>query len=147
MTKIPNQPEDIFDEFKDNYIATFGDDILSICLFGSGARGEYTPKKSDINFLIVLTADGIDRLDEAMGLMGKWRKQRVAVPLFLTRDFIESSLDTFPLEIFNIRAAYKVIYGNDVLSGLTIKEDDLRLQCERELKAKLLLLRRSSTKS
>ena len=45
MTKIPNQPEDIFDEFKDNYIATFGDDILSICLFGSGARGEYTPKK------------------------------------------------------------------------------------------------------
>ena len=84
MAKIPNRPEEIFDEFKGEYVSLFGDDLLAIILYGSGARGEYIPKKSDINFLIVLTDDGMERLGDATGLVGKWEKRSVPVPLFLT---------------------------------------------------------------
>ena len=143
MAKIPNRPEEIFDEFKGEYVSLFGDDLLAIILYGSGARGEYIPKKSDINFLIVLTDDGMERLGDATGLVAKWEKRSVPVPLFLTLHYIESSLDTFPLEFFDMRSAYQVTYGEDILRDLTIKKEDLRLQCERELKAKLLLLRES----
>lgn len=143
MTKIPERPEDIFDEFKGDYITVFGDDLLGIILYGSGARGEYVYKKSDINFLIALTDNGIERLSDAMKIVDKWQKRRIPVPLFLTKSYIESSLDAFPLEFFNIRSAYKVIHGEDILKDLTIEKGDLRVQCERELKAKLLLLRRS----
>jgi predicted nucleotidyltransferase len=143
MAKIPKRPEEIFDEFRANYTALFGDDLLAIVLYGSGARDEYVPKKSDLNFLIIVSEEGIDRLEEAGDVVAEWQKRSVPVPLFLTRGYIESSLDTFPLEFFNIQAAYQVIYGEDILKDLVITKDDLRRQCERELKAKLLLLRES----
>jgi len=141
MAKIPKRPEEIFDEFRFDYINLFGDELLAIVLYGSGARGEYVPKKSDLNFLIMVSEDGIERLEKAIDAVAKWRKRNISVPLFLTRGYIESSLDTFPLEFFNIQSAYQVIHGIDILQCLEIKKDDLRLQCERELKAKLLLLR------
>jgi predicted nucleotidyltransferase len=143
MAKIPKRPEEIFDEFRSDYTALFGDDLLAIVLYGSGARGEYVPKKSDLNFLIILSDDGIERLGDALDTVAKWEKRSIPVPLLLTRGYIESSLDTFPLEFFNIQSAYRVIYGEDILGDLVVKKDDLRLQCERELKAKLLLLRES----
>jgi len=143
MGKIPNRPEDIFDELKQDYVALFGDDLVAIILYGSGARGEYVPKKSDINLLIVLSDNGIERLGDATDAVAKWRKRNVRVPLVMTRGYIESSLDAFPLEFFNIKSAYQVIHGEDILKDVVIQKEDLRLQCERELKAKLLLLRES----
>jgi len=143
MAKIPKRPDDIFDELKGDYTALFGDDLLAIILYGSGARGEYVPKKSDINFLIIVSDNGIERLGDAIDLVSKWQKRSIPVPLFLTEGYIESSLDTFPLEFFNIQSAYQVVYGEDILKDLTLDKEDLRHQCERELKAKLLLLRES----
>jgi len=143
MGKIPNRPEDIFDELKQDYTALFGDDLVAIILYGSGARGEYVPKKSDINLLMVLSDNGIERLSDATDAVAKWRKRNVRVPLVMTRGYIESSLDAFPLEFFNIKSAYQVIHGEDILKDVVIQKEDLRLQCERELKAKLLLLRES----
>jgi len=143
MAKIPERPEEIFDEFRGDYVSLFGDDLLAIILYGSGARGEYIPKKSDINFLVVLTDNGMEHLGDAMDLVAKWQKRKIPVPLFLTKTYIESSLDAFPLEFFNIKSAYQVIHGEEILKDLTIERKDLRLQCERELKAKLLLLRQS----
>ena len=143
MGKIPNRPEEIFDELKQDYTALFGDDLVAIILYGSGARGEYVPKKSDINLLIVLSDKGIERLGDATDAVAKWRKRNVRVPLVMTRGYVESSLDAFPLEFFNIKSAYQVIHGEDILKDVVIQKEDLRLQCERELKAKLLLLRES----
>ncbi len=143
MGKIPNRPEEIFAELKQDYVALFGDDLVAIILYGSGARGEYVPKKSDINLLIVLSDNGIERLGDATDAVAKWRKRNVRVPLVMTRGYIESSLDAFPLEFFNIKSAYQVIHGEDILEDVVIQKEDLRLQCERELKAKLLLLRES----
>jgi len=143
MAKIPDRPEHIFDALREDYTALFGDDLVAIILYGSGARGEYVPKKSDINFLVVLSDTGIERLGSAVSTVAKWRKRNVRTPLIMTKGYIESSLDTFPLEFFNIKSAYQVVYGQDVLKDLGIRKDDLRLQCERELKAKLLLLRES----
>jgi predicted nucleotidyltransferase len=143
MAKIPDRPEDVFDEVREDYRTLYGDDLIAIILYGSGARGEYVPKKSDINFLIVLSDSGIERLDGAVSTVAKWRKRNVRAPLVMTKGYVESSLDAFPLEFYNIKSAYQVVYGEDVLNDLTIKHEDLRLQCERELKAKLLLLRES----
>ncbi len=143
MGKIPNRPEEIFAELKQDYVALFGDDLVAIILYGSGARGEYVPKKSDINLLIVLSDKGIERLGDATDAVAKWRKRNVRVPLVMTRGYIQSSLDAFPLEFFNIKSAYQVIQGEDILKDVVIQKEDLRLQCERELKAKLLLLRES----
>lgn len=141
MAKIPKEPQTIFDEFTRDFKNIYGDDLVSIILYGSAARGEYIYKKSDINFLIVLSEAGIQRLRAALPLIPKWQKRRVATPLLLTESYIDSALDSFPIEFLTMKRHYQVVYGRDVLAAIRIAPDHLRLQCERELRGKLLHLR------
>ncbi len=141
MAKIPERPEIIFEELTADYHEIFGGELQSIVLYGSAARGEYVPKKSDINFMIVLTDRGMGNLKNALPLVEKWRKCAVAIPLFVTDIYLKSSLDVFPIEFFNIKAHHKLVYGQDLIKGIEIKKSDLRRECEREIKGKLLHLR------
>jgi predicted nucleotidyltransferase len=143
MAKAPQKPEDIFEEYEIDVKELFGDDLVSLILFGSAARGEYIPKKSDINFLIILTDDGIERFYSAQALVKKWRKRSVSIPLFFTENYIRNSLDSFPIEFLNISNYYQVLCGKDVFEQIDISRDDLRLQVEREMKGKLLNLRQA----
>jgi predicted nucleotidyltransferase len=142
MPKAPARPEEIFEDFASDYRKAFESDLLSIILYGSGARGEYIPKKSDLNFMIVLSESGMDGLSKAIPLVSKWHKKRVNTPLFLTPAAFSSSLDTFPIEFLNIKAAHKVVCGENFLKDLAFDKNYLRLQCEREIKGKLVQLRK-----
>ncbi len=141
MSKIPQSPEEIFNDFINDIKLVFNTELVSIALYGSGAKGEYVRKKSDINFLVVLTEDGIKKLSGAFELVKKWNKRKVAAPLFLTRNYIETSLDSFPIEFLNMKKFHKLVYGEDILSGLEISKAHLRLRCEEQVKGKLLHLR------
>jgi len=142
MAKIPDRPQDIFAPLTRDYREVFGSDLISLMLYGSAAGGSYVKGKSDINILVVLTPEGMNRLDGALTVVKNWRKQNVTVPLVMTKDFIATSLDSYPIEFLNMQNNSTLIYGEDVLKGLTFKPEDLRLQIERELKAKILLLRK-----
>ncbi|MFA4916638.1 MAG: nucleotidyltransferase domain-containing protein [Syntrophales bacterium] len=143
MAKIPKKPEEIFSEITDDFRKTFGDDLISIILYGSGASGDYVPGKSDLNFLVIVSEKGIDDLERAMKTVARWRKRKVATPLFMTKSYILSSLDSYPLEFFDILRNHILVFGEDVLSGLSIDHSYLRLQLEREIKGKTLLLRKA----
>jgi predicted nucleotidyltransferase len=139
--KAPETPEEIIPEFTDAYQRIFGKDLISICLYGSGARGVYVRRRSDLNFLICLTEEGIKELDKAFKLVASWRRRRVTTPLFMTDEYIAASLDAFPLEFLNIKQHYRVVWGKDPLKGIKINQKQLRLQVKREVKGKLLQLR------
>ncbi|MBN1755700.1 nucleotidyltransferase domain-containing protein [bacterium] len=141
MAKIPDKVEHIKEEFTLDLKKAFGDELVSIVLYGSAARGQYIKGKSDINFMIVLTGKGMEKLDTIIDTIKNWRKKKVAMPLFFTKFYVLHSLDSFPLEFLNIKAHYQLIYGEDILKDITINKNDLRLQLERELKGKLLKLR------
>ena len=55
MAKKPQDPKEIFQEIITDYKKAFGDDLVSIVLYGSAAGQDYRPGKSDINFMIVLS--------------------------------------------------------------------------------------------
>ena len=74
-------------------------------------------------------------------MIPKWKKRAVATPLFMTRAFIGSSVDVYPVEFLNMKRHYQVVHGEDVLRDLVFEKRALRLQCEREMKGKLMLLR------
>lgn len=141
MKKNPETPEAIFKEYITDWQTAFGHDVQSIILYGSGARGEYVAGKSDINFLVILTPAGMAGLRRAVEIIEKWRTRSVAVPLVLTREYIQASLDSFPIEFLNIKRNYRLVFGEEVLMNLEISPPNLRLQLERELKGKLLHLR------
>jgi len=143
MSKIPKIPEQIFEQFSNDYKNAFGENLVSVILYGSAAKGEYVYKKSDINFLIILTDQGITQLKNALPLIKRWQKRKVSTPLILTKEYIHSSLDSFPIEFLSMKQRHKVVFGEDFFAGLQINDKDLRLQCEREIRGKLLYLRES----
>ena len=74
-------------------------------------------------------------------------RRKVSTPLFLTESYISSSLDSFPIEFLNMQKSYQVVFGEDVLQELVFDKHHLRLQCEKELKGKLLQLRQGFLES
>ena len=141
MSKIPNNPKEIFQEIIDDYKEAFGDDLRGIILYGSATGESYIPGKSDINFMILLSEEGIENLDRAFKTVAKWRKKKVATPLFLTTKYVATSLDVYPIEYLNFQRKHILVFGRDILKELEFNPDFVRLQCEREIKGKLLLLR------
>lgn len=147
MAKIPKDPKEIFQEFTNDFQTAFGEELVSIVLYGSGASPHYRHGKSDLNFMIVLGEKGIEALDRAFQPVNKWRKRGVSIPLILTEEYLDTSLDVYPIEYLNFRKHYVVVYGKDILQRLSFDRGRLRLQCEREIKGKLLLLRHAFLES
>jgi predicted nucleotidyltransferase len=147
MSKIPKDPGEISPGIVDDYKGLFGEELVSVILYGSAASGDYIPGKSDINFMIVLSEKGIDSLDQTFDLIAKWKKRNVAVPLFLTEAYFRTSLDVFPIEYLNFQNTYELVYGKDILKDLSFDREFLRMQCEKEVKGKLLLLREAFLES
>lgn len=141
MAKIPDKPQDIFVELTGDYQRVFGSDLVSLIIYGSAAGGFYVKGKSDINLLVVLSPEAVNRLEDALEIVEYWRKRRVAVPWVMTKAFIANSLDCYPIEFLNMQNSHVLIHGEDVLEGLKFKPEDVRLQIEKELKGKLVLLR------
>jgi predicted nucleotidyltransferase len=113
----------------------------SAILYGSAARGDYIPGRSDINLMLV-----VDQLSpESLRALGRgfaaWRKTAREAPLVLSRSEWDRASDAFPIEITDMRTSYQVLRGADPLQGVRVDPADLRKALEREFRGKLLRLR------
>jgi predicted nucleotidyltransferase len=147
MAKIPKKPEEIFPEITDQLKAVFGVDLKSIFLYGSGASGGYVPGKSDLNFLVVVTDEGMKSLKQLHDVVGGWKKRGVTTPLVMTKVFLDNALDVYPIEFLTMKEHHVRVHGDDVLSTLFFDRICLRLQVEREIKGKLIHLRQGYLES
>ena len=122
------------------YEACYGVDLVSLIVFGSAAGDDFDPDSSDVNLLIVLAEVGLESLGKSRLIQQRWMKRRFSRPLFMDREYIDGSLDSFPIEFLNMKERYELLYGEDVLAGVHVDLADLRLQIERELKGKWIHL-------
>ena len=116
--------------------------IHSLYLVGSVLTEDYHEGVSDINSVIALRQMDLTFLNVLAPLGRKYRQQGLAAPLILDPGYIQTSLDAFPIEFLNFKLVHHTLYGEDLLAGLEISREPLRLQCEREIKGKLIWLRR-----
>jgi len=130
-----------FKPFQDEILSGYKDNIHSITLTGSALTEDFVPGKSDINSVVVLTEMDLKFLELLATLGKKYQKKRIAAPLIMTPKYIMNSLDVFPMEFLNIKLLHKTIFGENFFQDLKINRADLRLQCERELKVRLIGLR------
>ena len=115
--------------------------IHSFHIVGSAVITDYNEKLSDINSVVVLHKMDLQFIVFLAPLGKKYGKRRIAAPLVMTPAYISASLDAFPVEFLDFKLLHKTVYGNDLLQDLEITRPNLRLQCERELKTKLIHLR------
>lgn len=115
--------------------------IHSIHITGSGITDDFNPKVSDVNSIIVLKEMDLKFLELLAPLGKKYGRHKVAAPLIMTPEYIGRSLDVFPIEFLNFKLIHATAFGEDILETIEIDRMDLRHQCERELKVKLIWLR------
>lgn len=137
MNSIPKS----FDNFRNEIItAREKDGVLSVHVVGSVLTPDFKPDRSDINSLVVVTDINLKLLDFFISLGKKHKNSGIAAPVLMTPEYIASSLDVFPIEFLNFREIHQTVFGDDILAELRINPEHLRLQCEREVKSKLLWL-------
>ena len=136
---IDNIPEK-FHQFSQDLVRDCPVTVTGLQVVGSVLTPDYLPGRSDINSVLVVEEKNTALLDFLIELGKKFRQHQVAPPLIMTPAYIETSLDAFPLEFLNFQLIHYPLHGPDLFAPLTISGDHLRLQCERELKAKLLWL-------
>ena len=119
----------------------FGKRLVCLAAYGSGVTEAFIPGTSDLNVAIVLDRVGLDDLKILQRWLPAWRKLGVATPLLVDVEYLERACDVFPIELGDIRAAHRLLAGDDVFATLHIHAADLRRQLEQEARAKLLRLR------
>jgi hypothetical protein len=127
----------------DGYVAALHDAIGSrlrgAVLFGSAARGEWIEGRSDVNVLVLL-----DSLDAPL-LARAAEPSRAALvrgvtPLLMEPGEWRHAADVFALELADMQDAHVGLLGDDPVPAVELKPAYMRLQAERELRAKLLHL-------
>ena len=118
-----------------------GGGLVSVVLYGSAARGDYQEKTSDFNLLLVLRDLDPATLEALAPALRRWARRGHPAPRLFTPALIAESADVFPIEMLDLKNCRVVLHGEDTLAGVEVGRDNLRLQCEREMRAKLMRLR------
>ena len=125
----------------DGLRAALGERLVSVVVFGSAARGDAVPGTSDINLMLVLADLEPATLGAAAPAIQSWLRSGQPMPTLFSRTTLAESVDVFPIEFLEIAEHRVVVTGDDPLAALEVSAGDLRLQCERELREKLMRLR------
>ena len=127
--------------FLDELAQKFSSRMRSLYLTGSAVTPDFHERASDVNTLLVLREISFDLLDEIAQMGRKYGKRRIRAPLVLTLEEILRLLDVFPIEILDLKLVSHLAKGEDVLSGLQVDRAKMRVQCERELRGRVVRLR------
>ncbi len=137
LANLSEQTQKSIEPFLLDVLTNHREDIVSIYIIGSAVTGDFHAKYSDINTLLVVKSIKVPFFDFIATLGKRYGKRRIRAPLIMTRDYINRSLDVFPLEFLEMKLIHQLVYGEDALKNIHIEKADVRLQCERELKGKL----------
>lgn len=141
LEKLPVSAQLVLKPFLEELIAVYGGEITSVFAYGSVTGQDYIHKSSDINIGVAMDDVSPANLKRCLGVVKKGMRKRIPAPLFLTPAYIKMSLDVFPLEFNNIKDTRVILSGEDILSGLVVKNEDLARECESQLKGRLLTIR------
>ncbi len=141
MAPLLEHIEKIGDEFTEDVRKCFSQKLVSVTLYGQAARSARLQRGAAINFIVAVRDNTPSELAPCSAYMKRWSRHGIAAPLFITPEYIRGSLDTFPLEFMEMKSSYRIFYGDDVLKDLEFEDKNVRTECEREIKGKLLHLR------
>ncbi len=139
LEKLNSHVRKVVVPFSEAMVTLHGDNLKSISLYGSAVGEDFIPKKSNVNLLFAMERIDPPDLKKSLRLVSQGRKKGI-IPLFLTVEHMKSSADTFSIEFLEIKENYILLYGNDILKELEVNSQNVRLQCEQQLKGGLIRL-------
>jgi predicted nucleotidyltransferase len=135
--------ESLLKEFLSRLQPAAGDNLVSVVLYGSAATGEFRAGQSDLNILCLVNHADAKDLESLHGVSEWWIKKGNHPPLIFTRDELNRSADVFAIELLDMKASHRILFGPDFLTDLDVPLHLHRLQVERELRTNWLRLRQA----
>lgn len=121
--------------------AKLGNHVESLTVVGSALTDDFRDGVSDVNTVVVLDEHGMAALQAVASQAEPMSRHKVSLPLLMTAAHIERSRDVFGVEFLDFQLTHETILGDDPFEAIALEKRDVRLQCERELKALLIRLR------
>ncbi len=125
----------------------FGGHAAALVVFGRALTPDFDAKADVVASVLVVDEIDLGALRTLAGQGPRLGGLRIAAPLVMTPSYIESSRDTFPLELIEIQQKHVALWGEDPFARLTFEAEHVRLQCEREFKRLLIQLRQGLLKA
>ncbi len=161
----------ITDNLIENLKKLYNERFVSLILYGSCVTNDCDNEFSDINTIVIidsLSAIDLKNASKAIKEFMKIPKSSKGfgsvtylvellsgylsaplktgvnpLPLFMGKEEWFNSCDVYPIEYSDIKARYKILYGEDIVAPLILEKSNLRLQCEYEVKNLLIKLRQN----
>jgi hypothetical protein len=134
-------PENKLEDFVKRMREAAGANLESVILYGSAVAGDFHPEFSNLNLFCVLRDSSFAALQALAPVAQWWERQKQPPPLVMTCRELECSTDIFTIELLDMQQHRRVLFGEDVLTGLHISMHLHHVQVEYELREKLVLLR------
>jgi len=119
-----------------------GENLQSLVLYGSAARGDFHQHKSDLNLLCVLKSTKATELARIASVVRWWcGPMREPAPRIFTQEELVRSADVFAIELLDIGSAHRMLFGEDPVAEIEVPMNLHRVQVEHELRIALQKLR------
>ncbi len=118
------------------------DKLRAVVLYGPAARGEKPSGDSELHLLVLLADLELATLTAAGPSLARWTGRGRAMPRLFSPATLAEAADVFPVELSDIAERHLVLHGgHDPLASMPrLDVEHLRLQCERELREKMMRL-------
>jgi predicted nucleotidyltransferase len=133
--------EKLLDDFVGRLRDALGGNLVSVVLYGSAVTGDFQETRSDLNVLCVLERVDVAALDQAGAAIDWWMNKKQPAPVLLSVEEIQNAHDAFAIEFLDIRAAYRILHGKDLIEAIDVGPAHHRHQVEHELRSRLVRLR------
>lgn len=135
------------DEMVARVSSALGERLVSLVLYGPAVHGDAYREVSQLNLMIVCADLELETLGRLGDPVHWWLKSGQPWPRLFSPELIRDSVDIYPIEFLDITRHHKVLAGRDALASVEVDVTLLRLQCERELREKLMRLREGYVES
>ena len=118
-----------------------GSNLRGIALYGSLAKGRYTPGISDINVLVVVADASLPSLLPLSPILTLALREEHVVPFVVTPADLMVSAVLLPVKILDIQLWHRLLWGDIHIAHIEVQPEALRLRSLQELKSMELRMR------
>lgn len=130
-------------EFVNRLKDAAGENLQSVVLFGSAVAGEFYAEHSDLNILCLLEHTTTKELSPLHATVAWWIEEGNPVPLIFTYEELSRSAHLSAIEMFDLKAYHRILFGPDWLETFQPPLHLHRSQVERQLHRERLKLRQA----
>ena len=141
--KIPDALTPHVDTLTQSLEKSCGANLVSLCVYGSAARGGYVAGVSDIDLVVVLHDTAPEKLAALTDALLLARHAAGVETMILRLNDVAPAADVFPLFYDDIRSCHVILSGTDVFKDVVIGDAHRRLRIEQELREAKIRMHRA----